>query len=138
MQFAQIYDRIEIDPGGVGPIDLSTFPGTWINSNPDTTGIARIVISEFAGKLSLQTFAISPDGLMDWGTAEAAVFTAGPSSRLAAGFTCSYDFGFAETRLQGMIMKGLLVLAQFHTFKDESGRADYFAREYYALLHGRY
>jgi hypothetical protein len=138
MQFAQIYDRVEIDSGSVGPIDLSAFPGTWINSNPDTSGIARILISESAGKLSLQTYAISPEGLSDWGTTEAAMFTVGPSSRLAAGFTCGYDFGFAETRLQGMIMKGLLVLAQFHTFKDNSGRADYFGREYFAVVHGRY
>ena len=27
-----------------------------------------------------------------------------------------------------MIAKGLLVLAQFHLFKDDSGRADYFLR----------
>jgi hypothetical protein len=57
---------------------------------------------------------------------------------VAAGFTCTYDFGFAETELQGMIMKGLLVLAQFHRFKDNSKRADYFVREYYALEHGQY
>lgn len=138
MQFAQIYDRVEIDSATVLPIDLSAFPGTWVNSNPDTTGIARLVLSASAGKLSLRTYAIGPDGLIDWGTTDAAIFTSGPWSRLAAGFTCRYDFGFAETRLQGMIMKGLLVLAQFHSFKDESGRADHFGREYFALIHGRY
>jgi hypothetical protein len=37
-----------------------------------------------------------------------------------------------------MIMKGLLVLAQFHHFKDDSNRADYFVREYFSLIHGRY
>jgi hypothetical protein len=37
-----------------------------------------------------------------------------------------------------MIMKGLLVLAQFHLFKDDSGRADYFLREYFALSHDRF
>lgn len=138
MRFAQIYDRVEIDSATVAPIDFSAFPGTWVNSNPDTTGIARIVMSMSAGNLSVQTYAIGPDGLIDWGRTDAAIFTAGPSSRLAAGFTCRYDFGFAETRLQGMIMKGLLVLAQFHSFKDESGRADHFGREYFALIHGRY
>jgi len=30
-------------------------------------------------------------------------------------------------------MKGLLVLAQFHTFKDDSKRANYFLREYYSM-----
>lgn len=138
MRFAQIYDRVEIDSATVAPIDLSAFPGTWVNSNPDTSGIARIVMSESAGNLSLRTYAIGPDGLIDWGTTDGAVFTAAPSSRLAAGFTCRYDFGFAEIQLQGMIMKGLLVLAQLHSFKDESRRADCFVREYFALIHGRF
>ena len=61
-----------------------------------------------------------------------------PSSQVAAGFTCRYDFGFAEAALQAMILKGLIVLAQIHTFKDDSRRADYFVREYFALAHGRY
>ena len=137
MEFAQIYDRVEID-ATVSPLALSGLPGTWTNSNPDTNGIARMVISEADGKVSLQVYAIGPDRLIDWGTADVAVFASTPTSRVSAGFTCLYDFGFAETRLQAMIMKGLIVLAQFHSFKDESGRADYFVREYFALEHGRY
>ena len=133
MQFAQICDRVNVD--AAGPIDIRALPGTWINSNPDTNGIARIVIAESPGNLSLQVYAVGPDRLIDWGTAAINVFASKPSSRVAAGFTCAYDFGFVETRLQGMIMKGLLVLAQLHTFKDESRRADYFVREYFALAH---
>jgi len=137
MEFAQICDRVEIDTE-IEPMDISGLPGTWVNSNPDSNGIARIVISESPGNLSLQTYAIGPDGLIDWGTATVNVFASTPSSRVAAGFTCVYDFGFVETRLQGMIMKGLLVLAQLHSFKDESGRADYFVREYFAVGHGQH
>jgi hypothetical protein len=137
MEFAQVYDRIEANAAGE-PVNLSAFPGTWVNSNPDTNGIARILVAESGGKLSLQTFAIGPEGLIDWGTTGALVFTAGPASQLGAGFSAQYDFDFKQVRLQGMIMKGLLVLAQFHVFKDGSRRADYFAREYYALAHGRY
>ena len=137
MEFAQICDRIETNAASA-TVNLSAFPGTWVNSNPDTNGIARILVTESGGKLSLQTFAIGPEGLIDWGATDALVFTAGPSSQLGAGFAAQYDFDFKEVRLQGMIMKGLLVLAQFHLFKDGSQRADYFAREYYALAHGRY
>ena len=138
MQFAQICDRVETDAATAGPLDLSALPGIWVNSNPDTNGIARLVMSEADGNLSLRVYAIGPDGLIDWGTADVSVFTSSPSSRVGAGFTCLYDFGFAETRLQAMILKGLIVLAQFHSFKDESRRADYFVREYFALAHGRY
>jgi hypothetical protein len=138
MQFTQMCDRVETNAATAGPFDLSALPGIWVNSNPATNGIARIVMSEADGNLSLQVYAIGPDGLIDWGTADVAVFTATPLSRIGAGFTCLYDFGFAETRLQGMIVKGLIVLAQFHSFKDDSRRVDYFVREYFALAHGRH
>ena len=138
MQFAQIRDRVETNAASAGPLDLSALPGIWVNSNPNTNGIARLVMSESNGNLSLQVYAIGPDDLIDWGMADVTVFASTPSSRIGAGFTCLYDFGFAETQLQGMIVKGLLVLAQFHSFKDDSKRADYFVREYFALAHGRY
>ena len=138
MQFAQIRDRVTIESRDDNSIDVSGLIGTWVNSNPDTTGVARMAVTQSDGKLLLQVFAIAPDGLLDWGLAELTIFTSTPTSRVAAGFTCLYDFGFAETQLQAMILKGLIVLAQIHRFKDESRRADYFVREYFALDHGRY
>ena len=138
MEFHQIRDQVEITPEMSGALDTSALIGTWVNSNPDTTGIARMVMSQSRESLTLQTFAIGPDGLIDWGTTDVTVVASTASSRTGAGFVCVYDFGFAETRLQGMIMKGLLVLAQFHRFKDDSQRAGYFVREYYALDHGRF
>ena len=119
-------------------MQLTALLGTWINSNLDTNSIARVNASEANGQLQLQVFAMGPGGLVDWGISSAEVFASGPSSDRAAGFTCVFDFGFAEARLQGMIMKGLLVLAQFHLFKDDSGRVDYFLREYFALTHDRF
>ena len=136
MQFAQLSDRVESN--GSKTMDTHALPGVWINSNPNTSGIARMVMSEAEGKLSLQVFAVGPDGLIDWGSTGVKVFAGVPTSNTGAGFTCTFDFGFAETDLQGMIMKGLLVLAQFHRFKDNSNRADFFVREYFALEHGRY
>jgi hypothetical protein len=135
MNFAQVCDRVEAQ---AGEIDPKALVGAWINSNLDTNSIARINITDSGGKLQLQVLAMGPDGLIDWGASEAQVFAAGPASHTGAGFTCRYDFGFAETRLQAMIMKGLLVLAQFHLFKDDSGRADYFLREYFAVSHDRF
>ena len=137
MQFVQLSDRVESD-GSDTAMDTRALPGVWVNSNPNTSGIARMVMSESEGGLSLQVFAIGPDGLIDWGSTSVKVFAGVPTSKVGAGFTCIFDFGFAETELQGMIMKGLLVLAQFHRFKDNSKRADFFVREYYALEHGRY
>jgi len=138
MQFAQVPDRIESDSAAATQVDTSALVGTWVNSNPDSNGIARMVMSESNGNLTLQVCAIGPDGLIDWGAADVTVFTSAPSSWIAAGFACRYDFGFVETRLLGMILKGLLVLAELHSFKDDSQRGDYFVREYFALDHKQY
>ena len=138
MQFAQIRDRVSAEPDSGGTGGLSTLAGVWVNSNPDTTGVARMVITQSGPRLSLQVYAIGPEGLIDWGSVDINVFTATPSSHVAAGFTCLYDFGFVETCLQAMILKGLIVLAQIHRFKDGGDRVDYFVREYFALEHGRY
>lgn len=133
MEYAQLYDRVEIDPATAGPIDTEALPGMWVNSNPNANGIARMLVSEDDGRLSIQVYAIGPDGMIDWGKADFVPVAAGPASRVGAGFICRYDFGFAEAILQGMIMKGLLVLAEFHSFKDNSNRVSYFVREYFAL-----
>jgi hypothetical protein len=138
MRFAQLCDLVETGGAAAVEINVSALAGTWVNANPDTEGIARVLLSESGGKLSLGVYAVGPEGLIDWGAADVKPFASGPSSRVVAGFECLYDLGFAEVRLLGMIMKGLLVLAQFHVFKDDSGRADFFAREYFALSHGRY
>jgi hypothetical protein len=138
MEFAQIRDRVEPDDARAALIDLSALHGTWINSNPETNGIVRMVVSGSGGKLTLQVIATGPNGLIDWGTVEVAVLMSAPSSRVPAGFTCRYDFGFVEIQLQAMILKGLIVLAELHSFKDDSKRVDYFVREYFALEHGRY
>ena len=131
IQFAQLSDLVEPNP--ITDLDPKALIGHWINSNPDTNSIARINITEANNKLQLQVFAVGPDGPIDWGKANAEVFASGPASSTGAGFTCRYDFGFAEARFQAMIMKGLLVLAQFHIFKDDSKRASYFLREYYSM-----
>lgn len=137
MEFAQLYDRVEIEDAA-SPLDTSNLKGVWINSNPDTNGIARMEFSDVDGQLSIRVHAVGPDGLIDWGLAPVKLCAASPGSRATAGFTCTYDFGFAETRLQAMIMKGLIVLAQVHKFKDDSNRMNFFVREYFAVVHDRY
>lgn len=118
-------------------MELGALLGTWINSNPDTHSVALVKASESDGELKLQVSAVGSDGLIDWGAVDAAVFAATPESNAGAGFTCRYVFAHGETRLQGMIMKGLLVLAQFHLFNDDE-REPYFLREYFAATHDRF
>ena len=119
-------------------MELGALVGTWINSNPDTHSVALVKATDSGGNLRLQVSAVGPDGFVNWGAANAEVFAATPDSHTGTGFTCRYQFAHGETRLQGMIMKGLLVLAQFHLFNDESKRESYFLREYFAATHDRF
>lgn len=119
-------------------MDLTALLGTWINSNPDTHSVARVEATDADGKLRLRVSAVNAEGFVDWGAADAEVFAATPESHNGAGFTCRYKFEHGETRLQGMIMKGLLVLAQFHLFNDDTNRESYFLREYFAATHDRF
>lgn len=118
-------------------MELGALVGTWINSNPDTHSVALVKATGANGKLSVQVSAVGDEGLIDWGTVGADVFGATTQSHAGAGFTCRYVFDHGETRLQGMIMKGLLVLAQFHLFNDDD-RESYFLREYFAATHDRF
>ena len=119
-------------------MELGALLGTWINSNPDTNSVAVVKATDLNGQLQLQVSAVGVDGFTDWGVADAQVFAATPESHVGAGFTCRYEFAHGETRLQGMIMKGLLVLAQFHLLHDDSDRESYFLREYFAATHDRF
>lgn len=119
-------------------MELSALLGTWINSNPDTRSVMRVKATDSDGRLRLEVSVVGPEGFVDWGDADADVFAATPDSHAAAGFTCRYQFEHGETRFQGMIMKGLLVLAQFHLFNDETDRESYFLREYFAATHDRF
>ena len=119
-------------------MELGALLGTWINSNPDTHSVALVKATEADGGLRLQVSAVGPAGLIDWGVAKADVFAATPDAHAGAGFTCRYQFEHGETRLQGMIMKGLLVLAQFHLFNDHTDHEDFFLREYFAATHDRF
>ena len=64
-------------------MDVSALPGVWINSNPNTTGIARMVMSESEGELTLHAFAVGPEGLIDWGSTGVKIFAASPQSRMS-------------------------------------------------------
>lgn len=119
-------------------MELGALLGTWINSNPDTHSVALVKATESDGRLKLQVSAVRDGALFDWGSADADVFAATPDSHAGAGFTCRYQFAHGETRLQGMIMKGLLVLAQFHSFNDNSEHENFFLREYFAATHDKF
>jgi hypothetical protein len=110
-------------------IDLSHFLGTWINTYRDTRSITRFALARASAGYTITAYV--SDGVGDLGAVEVVPFAANVDSREADGFTARYDFGFLEMSLAAYYTKGLIVVSQYTRFKDESGRPDYFNREFF-------
>lgn len=105
--------------------------GTWLNTNTATRGIEKAVLATKNGGVILKVFAAGEAKTIEWGEATASIFAADASSTEAMAFSACYDFGFMETQLQGHVRQGVLIIAKFDRFKDESGRANYFSKEFF-------
>lgn len=127
------FSRMEDEPGVEFQEDrtIGQFCGDWISTNTSTRGIARISVRIADQGLSVRAFGAGEHGLIDWGTVLAEVFADGASSAGIRAFRAFYDFGFLETWLQAKTEKGVLVIASFIRFKDQSGRSNYFSREFF-------
>jgi hypothetical protein len=114
-----------------GPVVPESLLGTWLNTNCATQGITKAVLVTDDGKIVLQIFAENNPQLEDWGKAAASIFATDSSSTEAMAFSALYDFGFMETLLQGHVRQGVLIIAKFDTFKDNSGRSNFFSKEFF-------
>jgi hypothetical protein len=110
-------------------VDLSHFLGTWVNTFKDTRSITRFVLAQASAGYTITAYV--SDGVGDLGPAEVVPFAPNVDSRQADGFTARYDFEFLEMSLAAYYAKGLIVVSQYTRFKDESGRPDYFNREFF-------
>lgn len=114
---------IKIDP---------SFLGTWQSTNAQTTGIARVEFSERDDRVFIRIYGADEDGLADWGEVEVDLFADQVDSPVGTKFRALYDFDFMEVRIHAWVKLGVLVLGIFNRFKDESGRVNYFDREFLA------
>lgn len=112
-------------------LSLEPLSGSWLNTNSTSRGIARADLSVKGNGLTLRVAAAGDPAPHDWGETDVQVFAADTSSAEAMAFSAFYDFGFMETLLQGHVRQGVLIIAKFDTFKDNSGRSSYFSKEFF-------
>ena len=114
-----------------GAVDPSPLVGTWLNTDRFSPGIVRVELALTDGGLTVHAFGAGEPSPIDWGVVPAEVYADGVASTAPAGFSAHYDFGFLRVCLQGKTNRGVLVLALFNEFRDRSGRASWFNREFY-------
>ena len=113
---------------------IAQFVGNWITTNPNSRGIARVIVTPQEQGLLVHAFGAGQPEFHDWGIVQARVLADGPASTRIRAFHTVYDFGFLESYLQAKTEKGVLVVATFNRFKDQSGRSSYFSREFFARI----
>jgi hypothetical protein len=114
-------------------LNTDKLTGRWVNTNPETQGLAEIVIEQDGEGFSVSAVGVGADGPIDWPVTQAKVLAnlEEEAGQRAVALAATFDFGFmrAETHLR--VNKGLLIIVLFNTFKDDSGRSNYVNREFF-------
>jgi hypothetical protein len=120
-----------IETAAAASLDLSQLLGDWRNTNA-AGGISRIVCeasNDGAATIRCEGRCLPRD--RDWGPVIARIFAFEFDSQTAGAFYAVYDFGFEEVRIQANVKAGVLVVVTLNRFRDDSGRGNYFNREFY-------
>src|SRR5262249_52287391 len=112
--------------------DARPLLGTWTNTNAATRQITGVHIEAVEGRPMLRAWGASRPSRRDWGTIPIGqLYRASPEGKPAAAFRAEYDFGPMTALLEATLSKGLLIVACLKTFRDGSGRSNYFVREFF-------
>jgi hypothetical protein len=122
---------VRLDEQARGSIAAEPLLGTWLNTNTATRGLPKTVLAAKENGIVLRVFAAGSQQMVDWGETAAGIFAADALATEAMAFSAFYDFGFMETQLQGHVRQGVLIIAKFDRFKDDSGRSNYFSKEFF-------
>jgi hypothetical protein len=113
------------------PLDVAPLLGVWHATDRDNPGVVRLELNRRDTALVVRCFGADEPEPLDWEEATATAFGPSVGATEAMAFTARYDFGFLDVTLAAYAKQGILVLDTFTVFKDGSGRADYFTREFF-------
>lgn len=107
--------------------------GRWINTDPQTRGVAEILIERDGARFIVSAIGVGADGPIQWPRTQARVFAnlEEEAGQRALALAVDFDFRFMKTETYLRVNKGVLVIVLFNTFHDDSGRSNYVNREFY-------
>jgi len=116
-------------------VSFAPLIGTWDACNKETRGIVRAVITEQKGQLHVHAFGACTPTPCDWHQVQGLAYADSVSGGPAVAFTAIYHFDFKDTILTGVLNRGCLIVEDFNTFTDGSGRANYYDKGYFCKAH---
>jgi hypothetical protein len=117
--------------GSLGALDPHLLVGTWINTNAGGAGIRRLVLSADGSTMKLQVAARVNATPEDWGGTAAIPFADAVGSAEAVSFYAEYRFQGLGIRLQGYVVKGVLVIVSFVYSASPGETPGYMAKEFF-------
>ena len=109
---------------------LASIVGKWNNCDAQTRGLKSVVLSAKGNALSVQCFGACTPTPCDWGVVPGTAYAQNVSATDAIAFSAIFDLKFKVTIVTGHLDSGCLIVETFDTFKDGSGRSNYYSRYY--------
>lgn len=107
---------------------INDFTGTWVNTDSDTRGVTRVVVTRVTNAVNVQAFGSCTPSDCDWGTVQAEVYGPSVSDNAfakAEALTAVFNSGFSETTVVLIKESGQLKGKFLTRFTDGSGRSSY-------------
>jgi hypothetical protein len=114
-------------------LNAGKLTGRWINTDPETQGLAELLITQNGEQFSVGAVGVGADGPIDWPMtpAKALANLEEEAGQRAVALAVIFDLGYMRAQAHIRVNKGVLVIVLFHTFSDDSGRSNYVNREFF-------
>jgi hypothetical protein len=123
--------RLEERPANLSSsntLDPHFLLGKWINTNAAGVGIRRLVLSADGQVLKLHVANATRE---DWGETSAIPFADAVGSAEAMSFYAQYQFERFGVRVQGYVVKGVLVIVTFVSSEVPGEAPGYMTKEFF-------
>jgi len=137
MKATQFKQNSHLHPSLLEPewrtLGAAKLTGRWLNTDPETRGLAELLIEQNGGQFSVGAIAVGAGGPIAWPrtAAKALANLEEEAGQRAVALAVTFNFGYMRAQAHIRVNKGVLVIVLFHTFPDDSGRSNYVNREFF-------
>ena len=136
-QTLEFKQRGQLDPALSDPatrtLNADKLTGRWLNTSPETEGVAEIVIEQDGGRFFVSVMGAGESGPIAWPRTEATPLAnlEEEAGQRALALGVDFEFGFMRAETYLRVNKGVLVIVAYYTFLDGSPRSSYVNREFF-------
>jgi hypothetical protein len=127
----------QLDPALSDPVTRTLHAdkliGRWLNTDPETQGVAEIIIERADESFFVRVLGVGEDKLIAWPRTEATALAnlEEEAGQRALALAVDFDFGFMRAETYLRVNKGVLVIVAYYIFLDDSRRSNYVNREFF-------